>query len=167
MSEETKIGVEEWHELEALRVRTLNRLGMSSAASRAYAKCDLDMLRSLDALVDQHSSTTHAENICKAVVRLREAHGTNEVASLITEDHVRLGTSIHGLLLTSTLMRGQAYNHESRKALEDILSFVYKNMDLREQVKTAMKLHITDPEEIRAMAASIAGNAPALIQGTL
>jgi predicted RNA-binding Zn ribbon-like protein len=167
MSEETKISVEEWHELEALRVRTLNRLGMSSAASRAYANCDLDMLRALDALLDQYSSTTHAENICKAVVRLREAHGTNEVASLITEDHVRLGATIHDLMLTSTLMRGGRYEARVQKALDDVLVFVYQNMSLKEQVKAALRLNVTDPAEVISMSLAAAGSAPALIQGTL
>lgn len=167
MKDEARISVDEWHELEGLRVRIFNRLGMSTAAARAYENCDLDMLRSLDALLDEHSSTTHAENICKAVVRLRQAHGASEVASFITEDHVRLGTSIHGLLLTSTLMRGERYNYESREALEDILTFVYQNLELQEQVKAVMSRHITDSEEVLRMTRSFVGSAPALVEGTL
>jgi hypothetical protein len=167
VNDEIKISVEDWHELEDLRVKIFNRMGTNNAAARAYADCDLDLFRAFDTLLTAHSSSTHQDNISRTVERLRKAHSTHEVASLITEDHVRLGATIHDLMLTSTLMRGGRYDVRIQKALDDVLVFVYQNMHLKEQVKAALRLNVTDPAEVISMSLAAAGSAPALIQGTL
>jgi hypothetical protein len=161
------MSVEDWHELEDLRVKTFNRMGMNSSAARAYDNCDLDMFRAFDALLTGHSSSTHQEAISRSVMRLRAAHGTHEVASLITEEHVSLETTIHGLMVTSKLMRGERYDAVARQALDDVLVFVYQNMNLKEQVKAALRLFVTDPAEVISMSLATAGAAPSLIEGNL
>lgn len=155
-------------ELEELRGRLHSRFGMHSTLAFAYHDRDLDMFHSFDQFLHADSADTRPEDIYRAVLLLRESSGVNEVSSMVTEAHIGVEADFYRLIRTAQLMSTAAHSPEAtRQVIHQSVIFAYRNMHLIQHIETAMKLHLTDPQEIHDMALSLAESSPALLEGSL
>jgi hypothetical protein len=160
-------------ELEELRQVLLQRLGMMSSVAKAYAECDIDMMRAMKKMTDDEEATSKhdvrlsASDMSRAVTFARGLYDLHDVSHLLSAAHVNVQNKVACEMERAIRTKTGTITDADCEDIAVVTGLGFSDVRRLPLLLSVIAAGTTNPEEIATIMDSMSDQSLTLAEGTL